>query len=32
MLATRRYSPVVYQGKPVSVEYVLNLKVAPPTH
>jgi tRNA A-37 threonylcarbamoyl transferase component Bud32 len=30
MLATRRYSPVVYQGKPVSVEYVFNLKVAPP--
>jgi TonB family protein len=32
MLATRRYSPVVYQGKPVSVEYVFNLKVAPPVH
>jgi serine/threonine protein kinase len=30
MLATRRYSPVLYQGKPVSVEYVFNLKVAPP--
>jgi hypothetical protein len=29
MLATRRYSPVLYQGKPVSVEYVFNLKVAP---
>jgi len=29
-LATRRYSPVIYQGKPVSVEYVFNLKVAPP--
>lgn len=32
MLATRRYSPVIYQGKPVSVEYVFNLKVAPPSH
>jgi tRNA A-37 threonylcarbamoyl transferase component Bud32 len=32
MLATRRYSPVLYQGKPVSVEYVFNLKVAAPTH
>jgi protein TonB len=30
MLATRRYSPVLYQGKPVSVEYVFNLRVAPP--
>jgi serine/threonine-protein kinase len=30
VLATRRYSPVMYQGKPVSVEYVFNLKVAPP--
>jgi serine/threonine protein kinase len=29
MLASRRYSPVTYQGKPVSVEYVFNLKVAP---
>jgi protein TonB len=32
MLATRRYAPVVYQGKPVSVEYVFNLKVAPSGH
>jgi TonB family protein len=31
VLATRRYSPVMYQGKAVSVEYVFNLKVAPPT-
>ena len=31
VLATRRYSPVTYQGKAVSVEYVFNLKVAPPT-
>jgi serine/threonine-protein kinase len=30
VLATRRYSPVTYQGKAVSVEYVFNLKVAPP--
>jgi protein TonB len=30
VLATRRYSPVLYQGKAVSVEYVFNLKVAPP--
>ena len=30
VLATRRYSPVMYQGKAVSVEYVFNLKVAPP--
>jgi len=30
VLGTRRYSPVTYQGKPVSVEYVFNLKVAPP--
>jgi TonB family protein len=30
MLATRRYSPVMYQGKAVPVEYVFNLKVAPP--
>ncbi len=29
-LAKRRYSPVMYQGKPVPVEYVFNLKVAPP--
>jgi hypothetical protein len=28
MLATRKYSPVIYQGRPVSVEYVFNLKVA----
>jgi TonB family protein len=31
VLATRRYSPVMYQGKAVSVEYVFNLKVSPPT-
>ena len=30
VLATRRYTPVLHQGKPVSVEYVFNLKVAPP--
>jgi TonB family protein len=30
VLATRRYSPVTYQGKAVSVEYVFNFKVAPP--
>jgi len=30
VLATRRYSPAMLQGKPVSVEYVFNLKVAPP--
>jgi TonB family protein len=30
MLATRRYSPVMYQGKAVPVEYVFNLKIAPP--
>ncbi|HMI89160.1 MAG TPA: TonB family protein, partial [Polyangiaceae bacterium] len=30
VLATRRYSPVMHQGKAVSVEYVFNLKVAPP--
>jgi TonB family protein len=30
VLATRRYSPVLYQGKAVPVEYVFNLKVAPP--
>jgi serine/threonine-protein kinase len=30
VLATRKYSPVTYQGKAVSVEYVFNLKVAPP--
>jgi TonB family protein len=30
VLATRKYSPVMYQGKAVSVEYVFNLKVAPP--
>jgi TonB family protein len=30
VLATRRYSPVMYQGKAVSVEYVFNLKVLPP--
>jgi serine/threonine-protein kinase len=30
VLATRRYSPVMYQGKAVAVEYVFNLKVAPP--
>jgi TonB family protein len=29
VLATRRYSPVMYQGKAVSVEYVFNFKVAP---
>jgi len=29
-LATRRYSPVMRQGKTVPVEYVFNLKVAPP--
>jgi TonB family protein len=29
VLATRKYSPVTYQGKAVSVEYVFNLKVAP---
>jgi eukaryotic-like serine/threonine-protein kinase len=31
VLATRRYTPVMYQGKAVSVEYVFNLKVAPPS-
>jgi TonB family protein len=30
MLATRRYTPAISQGRPVSVEYVFNLKVAPP--
>jgi eukaryotic-like serine/threonine-protein kinase len=29
-LATRRYTPVTYQGKPVSVEYIFNLRVPPP--
>jgi protein TonB len=29
-LGTRRYTPVSYQGKPVAVEYVVSLKVAPP--
>jgi TonB family protein len=31
VLATRKYSPVMFQGKAVSVEYVFNLKVAPPS-
>jgi TonB family protein len=30
VLATRRYSPVMYQGKAVPVEYVFNFKVVPP--
>jgi serine/threonine-protein kinase len=30
VLATRRYSPVTYQGKAVPVEYVFNFRVAPP--
>ena len=30
-LATRRYTPVLAQGKPVSVQYVFNLKVETPS-
>jgi TonB family protein len=30
MLATRRYMPATSQGQPVSVDYVINLRVAPP--
>jgi len=29
-LATRRYSPATYQGKPIAVEYVFNVKLAAP--
>lgn len=29
-LATRRYSPAIYQGKPIAVEYVFNVKLAAP--
>jgi protein TonB len=29
-LATRRYTPVVYQGHPVAVEYVFNVKLVAP--